>query len=68
VNKLGQIYGCQSKVTSISKWKSSTKGEDQLQQMDRKGEGKGFSWSYQMGLHVCSKLMHVLFKRIPLHE
>jgi len=37
--------------------------------MDGKGEeGKGFSWSCQMGLHVCLELMHVLLKHIPLHE
>jgi hypothetical protein len=63
-----KINACQFKVTSISTWKSSTKGENQPQQMDGEGEGKGFSWSCQMGLHVCSKLTHVLFKRIPLHE
>jgi hypothetical protein len=63
-----KINACQSKVISISKWKSSTKGEDQPQKINREGEGKLFSWSCQMGLHVCSKLMDVLLKHIPLHE
>jgi hypothetical protein len=32
------------------------------------GEGKGFTWSHQMGLQVCFELVHVLFKCIPLHD
>ncbi len=56
----------QSKVTSISGWKSLKKRGNQFQQVG--GEGEKILWFHQMGLLVCSKLMYVLLKHIPLHE
>jgi hypothetical protein len=31
------------------------------------GECKGLLWYLEMGLQVCSKLLHILFEHIPLH-
>jgi hypothetical protein len=42
------------------------KGGNQPQQVD--GKNKRLMWSHKMKLHMCLKLMHVLFKHIPLHE
>jgi hypothetical protein len=61
--KINVLY---SKLTFILRWKSSTKEGDRPQQVD--GEGKRFSWFHQMGLQVCSELVHVLFECIALHE
>ncbi len=42
--------------------------------INKRGEIKLNKWvekvkdSHQMGLHVCSKLMHVLLECAPLHE
>lgn len=32
------------------------------------GKGEGVLWSHQMGLQVCSELMHILFEHTPLYE
>jgi hypothetical protein len=42
------------------------KGEINHQQVDQKGEG--LWWFHQMGLHVCSKLVHIPLEHTTLHE
>jgi hypothetical protein len=42
------------------------KGGDQLQQVD--GKSKRLSWFCLMGLLICLKVVHILFKCIILHE